>query len=88
MANNISQNHAPDFLEGPVEVTVGGVVDVAGPLIGRSIMDGIRIKFSPGSLMQEGDYFMDRSRVLLRRHLQLIEVHQQDMIRERIDRLV
>lgn len=88
MANNISLNHPPDLLGGVVEVTVGGVVDVSSPLIGRSIIDGLRTKFSTGSQMQQGDYFMDRSRDLLRRHLQLIEVHQQDTIRLRIEELV
>ena len=88
MANNISPNHPPDLLGGVVEVTIGGVVDVSSPLIGRSIIDGLRTKFSTGSQVQEGDYFMDRSRDLLRRHLQLIEVHQQDTIRLRIEELV
>jgi hypothetical protein len=88
MANNVSQNHAPDFLGGVVEVTVGGVVDVTSPLIGRSIIDGLRTKFSPSGQMQEGDYFMDRSRDILKRHLQLIEVHQQDLIRLGIEKSV
>ena len=86
MANSISPNHAPD--EGSIEETVGGVVDVAGPLIGRSIIDGLRRKFFPSGLVQEGDFLMDRSRDLLGRHLQLMEVHDQDAIRENLDQLV
>ena len=83
MANNVPPNHAPDG--GFIEPTVGGVVDVAGPHIGRSIIDGIRRKFSPSGLEQEGDFLMDQSRDLLRRHLQLMEVHDQDAIRNNFD---
>ena len=86
MANNVSRDHAPEFLGGVVEVNVGGVVEVTGPLIGRSIIDGLWKKFSASGLVQEGDDFMDRSRVLLRRHLQLIEVNDQDTIRDNIDK--
>lgn len=88
MANNVSQNHTPDLLGGAFEVNVGGVVEVTGPLIGWSIIDGLRRKFSASGQMEEGDYFMDRSRELLRRHLQLIEVNDQDTIRVNMDEFV
>jgi hypothetical protein len=86
MANNVSSNHAPHG--GFIEETVAGVVDVAGPLIGRSIIDGLRRKFSPSGLVQEGDFLMDRSRNLLGRHFQLMEVRDQDTIRDNVDQLV
>ena len=85
MANNVSQNHATENLGGVLEVSVGGVVEVSGPLIGRSIIDGLRRKFSAHDQIQEGDCLMDRSRELLRRHLQLMEVREQDAIRKKFD---
>lgn len=86
MANDISPNHALDG--GFTEETVEGVVNVAGPLIGRSIIDGLRRKFFPSGLVQEGDILMDRSRDLLGRHFQLMEVHDQDTVRENVDQLI
>jgi hypothetical protein len=77
MANNLSPNPAP-----------GGVVDVAGPLIGRSIIDSLRRKFSPSGLVQDGDFLMDQSRDLLGRHLQLMEARDQKAIRKNFDMLV
>jgi hypothetical protein len=79
MANTFSRNQAPG---GVVEVTVGGVVNVTGP------PNGLWSKFSTSSQMQQGDLLMDRTRDLLRAHLQLIEVHQQTLIRKGIDKLV
>jgi hypothetical protein len=82
MASSISQNYAPS---GVLEVIVGGAIDVSGPLVGRSIIDGLRKRFSPNGQVQEGDDLMDRSRDLLRRHLQLMEINDQDAIRKKID---
>ena len=86
MANIVPPNHAHDG--GFIEETVGGVVDVAGPVIGRSIIDGLRRKFSPSGLVQEGDFLLDRSRDLLGRHLQLMEVRDEKAIRKNFDLLV
>jgi hypothetical protein len=85
MANNVSPNSAPDNHRGVIEVTVAGVVDITGPVIGRSIFDNLRRKLSVSSQMREGDFLMDRSRDLLRRHIQLFEIRQQDAIRENVD---
>jgi len=85
MANNVSLNHAPDA--GFIEESAGGVVNVDGPLIGRSLIDSIRRKISPSVLVQDGDLIMDRSRDLLRRHFQLMEVRDQDEIRDSFDDL-
>lgn len=82
MANNVTPNHAPDFLGGTV------YVEVTGPLTGKSIFDGLLANLSTSGLMEKGDYNMDRSRELLRRHLQLMEVDEQDIIRKRFDELV
>jgi len=80
MANEVSLNHVPNYL-------LGGTIDVEviSPLVGKSIFDSLRRKFSTSGQMESGDYFMDRSRELLRRHLQLIELDQQDTIRQQID---
>lgn len=85
MANNVPPNHTPDG--GFIDETVGGVVDVAGPLIGRNIIDGLRRKFSPSGMVQEGDFLMDRSRDLLGRHLQLMDVRDHKAIRTSFDEL-
>lgn len=77
MANKLSKNHASE--------SFGGVIDVDGPLIGRSIIDGLRTKFSASGQLQRGDYFMDRSRELLRKHLQLMEVREQDIVRKKFE---
>lgn len=83
MANEVSPNIVPSYL-------LGGTIDVevTGPLVGRSIFDGLRRKFSTSGQMEKGDYLMDRSRELLRRHLQLIELEEQVAIRKKFDELV
>lgn len=71
MSNTFSQNYAPGF--------VGGV-------IGRSLIDSLRRRFTSSSLVQRGDYFMDQSRRLLQHHLQLIELHDQGIIHRNYER--
>lgn len=89
MANNVHQNpnHVPD-LGGIHGVTIEGFVDVNSPLVGSSIFNGLWRKLSTSSQIQQGDYLVDRSRDLFRRHLQLIELHQHDVIWDTIDELV
>jgi hypothetical protein len=80
MSNNISQNYAPKL--------IGGVVEIAGGVIGRSLFDSLRKSFTSSSQVQRGDYFMDQSRVLLQNHLQLIELYDQNIIHRNYERLV
>ena len=87
MSNNVPPNRTSDALGDVIEVNVGGVVEVNGSFIGRSIIDGFRSKFSYSSQTQEGDYYMDRSRDLLRRHLRLIAVREQNLICQSLDEL-
>ena len=87
MSNNVPRNRTSDSLGDVIDVNVGGVVEVNGSFIGRSIIDGLRSKFSPSHQTQEGDYYMDRSRDLLRRHLRLIEVREHDAIRQNLEEL-
>ena len=69
---------------------LGGTVDVevTGPLIGRSIFDGLLGTFSTSGQMERGNYNMDRSRELLRRHFQLLEAGEHKIIRQQFDELV
>ena len=87
MSNNAPPNRTFDSLGDVIEVNVGGVVEVNGSLVGRSMIEGFWSKFSPSSQIQEGDCYMDRSRDLFKRHLRLIEVREQDAIWQRFDRL-
>jgi hypothetical protein len=80
MSNNFSQNYAP--------VLVGSVAQVAGDIIGRSLIDSLRKTFTSSSQTQRGDYFMDQSRVLLQNHLQLIDRHEQGKILRKYQKLV
>jgi hypothetical protein len=75
MTDNITQNYTP--------VMVGGYVRVTGHLIGRSLIDSLRGTFATGGLLEQGDYFMDQSRDLLEKHLQLIFLRDQTTIRYR-----
>jgi hypothetical protein len=80
MSNNFSQNYAPAI--------VGGVVDVAGGLIGRSLIDSLQKRFTSSSHVQRGDFYMDQSRTLLQNHLQLIELDAQNIIHRNYEKLV
>jgi hypothetical protein len=81
MSNNFSQNYVPELV-GSV------VVEVAGDLIGRSLIDSLRRSLTSSSQEERGDYFMDQSRVLLQNHLQLIELHDQNKIHRKYQKLV
>jgi hypothetical protein len=80
MSSNFSQNYAPEL--------VGGIVEVTGGLIGKSLIDSLRKSFTSSSQMQRGDYFMDQSRTLLQNHLQIIEQHDQIAILRNYEMLV
>ena len=80
MSNNFSQNYAPEI--------VAGVVKVTGGLIGKSLIDSLRKRFTSSGQVQRGDYFMDQSRALLQNHLQLIALRDQNTIHREYERLV
>lgn len=81
MSNNFSQTYAPQI--------VGSVVgEVAGGLVGKSLVDSLRRSFTSSSQVQLGDYFMDQSRALLQNHLQLIDLHDQGTILRNYEMLV
>jgi hypothetical protein len=82
MDNNAFQNY-PLAIE-----IVGGTIGVTGHLDGRSLIGGLWKTFFTGSLVQDGDYFVDRSRALLQRHLKLIQPEDQDIIEDNYNALV
>ena len=79
MDNNTSQNYPP-----AIEI-VGGTIEVTSHLDGRSLISGLWRTVFTGSLVQDGDYFMDRSRTLLQRHLRLMRLRDQKVIRHTYD---
>jgi hypothetical protein len=72
MASNAPQNlnYTP--------VSVEGVIEVNGRFGGWNPIDSLRNFFTVDSQVEEGDYFMDRSRHLLDRHLQLMALQDQN----------
>jgi len=88
MANNRTQNNAPDILGGAAKVTIGGVVEVTSPLDRGSLVGGLLRKFSTSRQLHAGDYLVDRSRALFQEHLQLMEVEEQKAIQRYIEQLV
>jgi hypothetical protein len=82
MDNNANKNYPP-----VIEI-VGGNIEVTGHLDGRSLTSGLWRTVFTGSLVQDGDYFMDRSHSLLQRHLKLMQPQDQDIIRINLDGLL
>ena len=82
MDNNTFQNYPP-----AIEI-VGGTIEVTSHLDGRTLISGLWRTVFTGSLVQDGDYFMGRSRALLQRHLRLMPLEDQDVIRLTYDALV
>jgi hypothetical protein len=67
---------------------VGGTIEVTGHLDGRSLINGLWRTLSTSNLAQDADNFMDQSRGLLQRHLRLMPLRDQNIIRESLDLLV
>jgi hypothetical protein len=64
-------------------IGVEGVVEVNARLVGSGLIDSLRRTMTVDSQMEEGDYFMDRSMDLLEKHLQLMRLREQTIIRTR-----
>jgi hypothetical protein len=77
MANDIPQNLKY------TRIGVEGVVEVNAHLVGSSLIDSLRRTFTIDSQMEQGDSFMDRSLNLLEKHLQLMLLREQNIIRQR-----
>jgi len=61
---------------------VGGVVQVTGTLLGRGLIEGVLKHVSPRRQEERGDYFMERSRDLLKANLEVIPPDEQENIRD------
>ncbi len=76
MANNTQKlNYTP--------ISVEGVFEVNGRFGGWNPIDSLRDIFTVDSQVEQGDYFMDRSRNLLEKHLQLMDLEDQTTVRHR-----
>lgn len=82
MANNTFNNY-PAGID-----IVGGNIAVTGNLDGRSLITVLWRTLSTSSLVQDGDHFMDQALSLLQRHLKLMPLQEQNVIRESLDLLV
>ena len=76
MVNNNTENY-------PIEVEiVGGVIEVAGNPDGGRLISGLWRIFTTSYQVQKGDFLMDRSRGLLRRHLKRMDLEDRDFVEE------
>ena len=66
-----------------VPIGVEGVVEVNAHVVGNSLIDSLRKIFTVDSHMEQGDFFMDRSLELLEKHLQLMQLGEQNSIQDR-----
>jgi len=74
MANN-SSNYGLE--------TAGYIFEVASHLIGKAIVDILRENFTGDGKMQRGDFYMNQSRELLRRHVEIIRRDDKPIIQEK-----
>ena len=82
MDDETFQNYPP-----AIEIA-GGTIEVTGRLDGKSLIGGLWRTLFTGSLVEDGDCFMQESRVLLQRHLRLMLLDDQNIIRLNYDLLV
>jgi hypothetical protein len=80
-------NNAPPKIN-CTPISVEGVVEVNGRFGGWNPIDSLRGFFTVDSQVEEGDYFMDRSRNLLERHLQVMALGDQTTIHDRFTKSV
>jgi len=67
-----------------IQAPIGVDVKVSSRLIGQSLIDGVRRSLSIHDQEELGDDFMDLARDILQKHLNLIELRTQRLIRENI----
>jgi len=75
MADNSRTNYG-------LEIT-GYIFKVASHRIGKAIVDILRENFTGDGKMQRGDFYMNQSRELLRRHLEIIRRDDKPIIQEK-----
>ncbi|KAI0294564.1 hypothetical protein BC826DRAFT_317151 [Russula brevipes] len=62
---------------------VSGVAQIGSHLIGETIIDFLRRNFTRDGRLQHGDIYVDQSRILLQRHLSLMDRDDQNTIRKK-----
>ena len=82
MANNTFNNCPPGIN------IVGGTIEITGHLDGRGLITVLWRTLSTSSLAKDGDHLMDQALSLLQRHLKLMPLQEQNVIRESLDLLV
>lgn len=87
IAQNASLYSSPmsDLSQNNPSEAIGDVDEVTGQSVGRSLIDSLRRRLTPGSQVQQGDQLMDQSRKMLHRHLQLIDRNDKVHIRQHYD---
>ena len=75
MADNSRTNYGLEI--------AGYIFKVASHRIGKAIVDSIRENFTGDGKMQRGDFYMNLSRELLRRHLEIIRRDDKPIIQEK-----
>ena len=75
MADNYRTNYGPQI--------AAGVFEVRCHRIGKAIIDSLRKNFTGDGQMQRGDFYMNRSRELLQRHLKIIRLDDKNIIQEK-----
>ena len=75
MADNSHRNYGPEI--------AGGVFEVTSHLVGKSVVDSLRKNFTGDGKMRRGDFYMNQSRELLRRHLEIIRLDDKTAIQEK-----
>jgi len=61
----------------------GYIFKVSSHRIGKAIVDILRENFTGDGKMQRGDFYMNQSRELLRRHLEIIRRDDKPIIQEK-----
>jgi hypothetical protein len=66
----------------------GGVFEVASHVLGRKVINSLRKNFTSNGKMRSGDFYMNQSREILQRHLQIMDLADQSTIRMKLTELV
>lgn len=65
---------------------INGVHDVAGHHLGKTIVDVVRNSFTTGGKIQNGDDFLDRSRLLIQQYHPVLPNDDQGAIQNGLQR--
>lgn len=74
MSNKFFTEYGPEIAE--------DIFEVGSHFIGREIIQTLKKKFTGDGKARRGDFYMDQSRALLQRHLQMMSLDEQSTIRQ------